>query len=92
MENLFIGYPLDRDLEAALFDLSEESQFFVGENPIYLQEGSFQGHSYLGKKLSPFQYLENINLVEENIYSLLNRLFPNYPFQPAALQLFPLEK
>lgn len=88
---LFLGYPVDegfRDLLKAI-DPAFYSQF-IGNNPDYLQEMKVSHGFFLGKKIGQEVDIERLKLAEENIYSLLKRLLPEYPLKDTPLVLFPI--
>lgn len=72
----------------ALFILEET----VGlkSEAIYLQRVHYQQQPYLGKYLGSRADLSSLDLIQANIYSLLRRLAPTYPFQGIDLELFPI--
>lgn len=90
---LFLGYPVDELFAARLHEISPELKaHFVGLNPDYLEECRIGGNHFLGKKVGKEIDLDNLKQVEKNIYSLLDRLVPTYPFRDKSLILFSLNK
>lgn len=88
---LFLGYPLDKSCEAQLQKVNPDLlTSFIGDNSAYLQKFENMNGSFLGKKVGRAIDFEALRLAESNIYSLLNRLIPQYPFQETALMLFPI--
>ena len=89
---LFLGFPLHPSVQQELHLVKPELlRLYVCNDPTYLQKIEATGGSFLGKVLGSEIDLEALRLAESNIYSLLLRLLPNYPFQNTALLLFPIE-
>lgn len=63
---------------------------FIQDHPDYLQRVYLHQQPYLGRFLGSHVDLSCLDLIEENIYSLLHRLASDYPFQEADLELFPV--
>ena len=63
---------------------------FINEEGVYLTQAENAGMTFIGKfgdSLATFQELEHL---EANIYSLLKKLVPNFPYEETPLYLFPL--
>lgn len=89
--DLFLGFPVDRNFQERLQEIKPELlSLFIGPDPAYLQELSSEEGYFLGKKIGKEIDLENLRLAEENIYSLLKRLLPDYPVKDVSLILFPV--
>lgn len=89
---LFLGFLVDEIFRSALEEVDEEVKiFFIQNDENYLQRVRHNGVLYLGKFLGHKSDLESLRTVEENIYSLLSRLLPNYDFRKTPLRLFPAE-
>lgn len=89
---LFLGFLVDEIFRSALEEVDEEVKiFFIQNDENYLQRVRHNGVLYLGKFLGHKSDLESLRSVEENIYSLLSRLVPNYDFKKTPLRLFPAE-
>ena len=89
---LFLGFPVDRAFAAALKQLDKSIlEIFVGIKPTdYLQDIEFQNMRYLGKIVGEIGDSAQLNLLKENIYSLLIKLVPQYPSHEVELVLFPI--
>lgn len=87
--SLFLGFPLDVSYEKTLHKMSpEQRQFFVGCENSYLKEVLFEDVWYLGKFAGSLTTLTDLHLLEKNIYSILNKITPHYPYQDTPLILF----
>ncbi len=87
---LFLGYPLkDEALFQALKEMNPNIYtYFIDNGSDYLQTLEWKEDHYLGKQVPPLTDLETLENLQENIYSLLHKLLPNYPFRETALKLF----
>lgn len=90
---LFLGFPVDEAFLESLDQIDEKLQnYFVQQNDHYLQKiVGANGTVYFGKFVGEKTDLQELHAVEANIYSLLKRLAPGFPFQKTALRLFPAE-
>lgn len=88
---LFLGFPVDDlfalQLENANHNLVKE---FTKENDQYLSEIRYKEMRYIGKKAGSIATLSQLELLQENIYSLLKRLVPNFPYEESPLYLLSL--
>lgn len=84
--NLFLGFPVDSKY-ASLLD-SVKSHFILNEEGSYLQEITHHNKRYLGKMVGNLSDLSSLELLESNIYSLLKKLIPHYPYEEIPLKLF----
>jgi len=80
---LFLGFPLTETLksefskvDARLFDMYP------------LKQIDHEGVSFLGKDVGPSSDITKIKLLEANIYSILAKILPDYPFKNESLSLF----
>lgn len=89
--NLFLGFKIDAKLSK---ELSQNSptflELFIQNHHDYLQKVNFNDAVYLGKLIGDKIELSNIELIKNNIHSLVSRLAPNYPIQQSNLELFSL--
>ena len=89
----FFGFPVDTQYQTALSQLDRKIYcVFVrpeGEES-YLQEYTHGSQLYLGKKLGTLIECTTLELLQVNIYSLLKKLVPGYPYEAIPLQLLPL--
>jgi hypothetical protein len=83
---LFFGIVIDQEMKAHLEEVSPFlKNALIQNNEDYLQEITFENVTYLGKNLGKFINAQNLDMVEKNIISLLQKLLPNYPFTPLTL-------
>jgi hypothetical protein len=90
---LFLGFPIDPSFNEALKAANPDLlALFIqsSSSSSYLCETSYQGKSYLGKFTGEINDLNNLFLLESNIFSLLKKVVPLYPYSPDSLLLFPL--
>lgn len=88
---LFMGFPITSEFALLLDSVSPEiKKLFIQENPDYLREVSHNGHSYLGKFAGKIGEASSLELLENNIISLLKKLVPDYPYQQSSLVIFPI--
>ena len=88
---LFLGIPLDEVCVAALNALDPAfKQLYIQDEATCLNEIIHQEQRYLGKKILQAESLAALELVQDNIYSLLKKLLPGYPFSEIHLQLLPI--
>lgn len=83
---LFLGIKVNPSLSQQL-DLTNPFIKSMVIHEDHLQELSFEGNTYIGKKLgktADFSYLESL---ETHIHSLIKKMLPHY--QPLPLILFP---
>lgn len=89
---LFFGLPIDKTLERELKEVDEAVlSIFIRPEEAYLQEATLQGKRFLGKSIGTAVDFNHLELLETNIYSLLKRILPNYPFPKTSLTLFASE-
>jgi hypothetical protein len=88
---LFLGFPVNTDFENKLIDLNPHFvSAYIRDDDLYLQETISNDIRYLGKCI-PENVVTDIlqlELLESNIYSILNKLLPNHPSQEIPLELF----
>lgn len=89
---LFLGFPVDKLYGEELGKANPHivAQFIQKEGS-YLREITYQDMRFFGKFLGNFTELRKVTLLEANIYSLLKKLVPNFPYQEIPLYLFPIE-
>ena len=77
---LFLGFQTDETFSKELLQTNPYMiSLFVGKED-YLQEIHLEGKRYLGKHLSSFPTLDQLEDVEKHIVSLLKQLAPRYVF------------
>lgn len=90
---LFLGYCTSPDLDQALssVDPRKVDLFIQGENAQCLSEVVYCGERYIGKFANQISSVEHLALLETNIFSILKKLVPAFPFEDVQLLLFPIE-
>ena len=87
---LFLGFPVDERSRAILSKADPKFiSLFIQADSSYLQEVVYQDRHYLGKFAGKINESSKLDLLSENIYSLLNKVMPDYPCQNVPLVLFP---
>lgn len=90
---LFYGIPVDKLLSEELTKINPTLKaIFIQSNSDYLQEITFKDKKYLGKFVGKICSLQSLELFENNIYSLLDKIVPEYPFRQQPIVLFPIEQ
>lgn len=87
---LFLGLPVDASLHARLKSSKDYHRFFSPDSD-YLMEINGKNGRFIGKKLDKSVEAEQLRNAEANIYSLLSKLHPDFPFKTIPLVLFPHE-
>jgi hypothetical protein len=88
---LFLGFQLDAAFSDSLKAVEPGRRgLFIQESPSYLQEASYQGSPWLGKFAGEISSLEDLFLLEKNVFTLLMKLVPDYPFENVHLALVPI--
>ncbi|MFQ5728768.1 MAG: hypothetical protein ACE5GN_00205 [Waddliaceae bacterium] len=89
---LFLGFPVDilysQEMEKANPNVVAQ---FIRKEGDYLREISHNDMKFLGKEIGKIISLPQLELLEENIYSLLKKVVPEFPYEEAPLYLFPVE-
>lgn len=90
---LFLGFPLESK-EFELYLNNEKGKLlyslFVDVDGPYLKKVSVKGTPYLGKYLPKSIDSPKLKLTEANIYSILSKIYPDYPFKKTPLRLLAL--
>lgn len=90
---LFLGFPVKKEVAHVLEKADEKiKKAFINEEECYLTVINMNETQYLGRFIGTRSDLQTLHSVEENIYSLLRRIVPSYPFDKTPLKLFPAEK
>lgn len=88
---LFFGFPLDEQFLSALDSVDKRLyDLYVQKGDAYLQRFDHEGRSYLGKPVGMISDVSTLELLQLNIYSLLKKLLPDFPFDTTPLQLVPI--
>jgi hypothetical protein len=87
---LFLGLPLSDSFLLQLRSLPDSLRelFIQVHSSEYLQEIEHEELGYLGKFLGPSISLSSLELIENNVISLLRKLVPNFPYEENPLLLF----
>lgn len=89
---LFVGFPVDPLFAKELSTADPHVlNAFVQEKGEYLQEYTCDGLRYLGKHVGKNINQSELDLVETNIYSLLKKVVPEFPYDETPLYLFAVE-
>ncbi|MFA6916335.1 MAG: hypothetical protein WC222_08055 [Parachlamydiales bacterium] len=89
--DMFFGFPVDEHFSAALKSLDPRMiDLYVQEGEAYLQSIENEGNKYLGKPVGPITETSTLELLQLNIYSILKKLVPNFPYETTPLQLVPI--
>lgn len=88
---LFFGFLVEGSFALQLALVAEDLQNFIIQNQDpYLYKVSHEGKTYLGKYVESELNLATLELVETNIFSLLKKLLPDYPYHDSELFLIPI--
>lgn len=88
---LFFGFPLNEQFLEALQNMDKRLyDLYVQKGDAYLQRFEYEGRSYLGKPVGSISEISTLELLQLNIYSLLKKLVPDFPFDLTPLQLIPI--
>lgn len=84
---LFLGLPLSLAFQQELDQLPNSMReiFIQSEPSPYLQRIECEGVGYLGKYLGASVELNDLDSLQDHIYSLLKKLIPSYPYEPLLL-------
>ncbi|NGX57783.1 MAG: hypothetical protein K940chlam3_00678 [Chlamydiae bacterium] len=89
--DLFLGYPVSQELAALIDSIpADRRDLYIQSTGEYLTEIQIDNHRYLGKSCGNLSELENLTLLEENIYTLLEKVVPDFPYTETPLTLFPI--
>lgn len=87
--SLFLGFLVTPSYEEALKKIdSQLLKLFINSEKGYLNEVLFEGNKYLGKFPGEVNSLPELLLLEKNIYSILKKIAPDYPYEDSPLLLF----
>ena len=90
---LFVGFPVDLLFAKELVKANPNVvSTFVQETGDYLCEYTHNNIRYLGKRAGKNITLAQLDLLEKNIYSLLKKIIPEFPYDETPLYLFPIER
>lgn len=86
----FLGFPIAPSYANKLSALDPDYYALITQGESYLREIEYEGKRYLGKAAGSLINRDSFETLEANIYSLLNKLFPEHPYEQTPLVLFPL--
>ena len=88
--SLFLGFPIIPSYIKVLEQIdSKILKFFISEDdPHYLKELVFDENRYFGKFVGNISSVSDLELLEKNIYSILNKFIPNISHEDVPLVLF----
>lgn len=88
---LFLGFPIQEEFQKKLQEIDPEIlQIFICPQSDYLEQAAFKETVYLGRYVNDVTNLQSLDQLEANVYSLLKKIIPDYPFEKTPLLLFPL--
>ncbi len=86
---LFIGFKITEEFALKLIQIPAGMRdLYIQKNPNYLTEIQFENVHFLGKKCGELMDIDSLELAEKNIYSLLGKLIPGYPYDQNPLTIF----
>lgn len=88
--SLFLGMPVDESYAKALKEIDPEvfKLFISDQKESYLNQVVTNDIRYIGKFLEETPSVTELELLEKNIYSILNKLLPHYPHESLPLEVF----
>lgn len=87
---LFYGFPLSSEFEQKLSQVNPDIRsFFIKNHPDYLKKIQEKNQIYLGKTVGEEIDLETLTLIQNNIFSLLKKIVPDFTYTTDTLILFP---
>ena len=87
---LFLGMPVDDNMIVRL-KASKDYKRYLSPDSDYLTEVNGEHGCFIGKKIAQSIDQESLQNIQANIYSLLSKLAPDFPFKTIPLVLFPHE-
>lgn len=89
--DMFFGFPVDERFSSALKSLDPRMiDLYVQEGEAYLQSIENEGSKFLGKPVGSITETSTLELLQLNIYSILKKLVPDFPYESTPLQLVPI--
>lgn len=89
--HLFLGFSCDATFESLLKEANPYLVTLFISQEIYLQEIFLEGQRYLGKYLSPLSTIEDLEMQQLHLLSLLKKLTPRYSFSNNPPRLLPIQ-
>lgn len=88
---LFLGFLIDSTFQKDFSTLDPSlKSLYIQKNDDYLTEFSFKEKQFLGRFIGKSIDLSHFELSSTNIYSLLKKIVPNYPYDQSELWLIPV--
>ena len=86
--SLFLGFPLPPSFVEASKLSPEKMELFISDRPdSYLKDLTIEGIRYFGKFAEDPAFISDLFLLEKNIYSILNKIVPDFPCEDTPLVL-----
>lgn len=90
---LFLGFAVDQLYVDKLAQVNPHLlETFIQKDGEYLSEVQHNEIRFLGKHVGKIVALPQLELLEANIYSLLKKMVPDFPYEEAPLYLFSIIK
>ncbi len=88
--SLFLGFPLSASSSQALAQINPQlmKMYISDQEDSYLNEVTFEGATYIGKYVGEIATVSELELLQQNIYSILNKMIPNHTCESVPLILF----
>jgi len=86
---LFLGCPIDDHLENELQAVDPKILNLFLQSDEYLTKIVYNDMNFLGKYTNTTSNSSELTLLQDNIYSILKKVLPKYPFENKPLVLFP---
>lgn len=89
-KEIFVGFPVDSLFEKELAKVNPNlvAAFIQKRGDEYLQDFVHEEIRYFGKRGGKNLTIAQLELIEENIYSLLKRLVPEFSYEEIPLYVF----
>jgi hypothetical protein len=88
---LFLGFPITSEFSSFLEQVDPKVlDLFIKDEENYLKKLKINEVSFLGKCVDNSIDLDSLELLEANIFSLIKKLVPIYPYSLNPLKLFPI--
>jgi hypothetical protein len=86
---LFLGLPVDPSFQKMLENIdSRMLKIYISDSEeSYLKQVSFEGKKYIGKFAGPIANVAELPSLENNIWSILSKLFPEDSLKRVSLSI-----
>ncbi len=89
---LFLGFPVDELYSKQLDRVNPNLlKAFIQEDGDYLTDVHHNDMRFIGKTIPETIALPQLELLEQNVYSLLRKLVPEFSYEEVPLYLFPIK-